>query len=250
MRTYLKPMSVFITLICLMVICADLHGQDKPTPQPTESEVSGTDPAADLKAAVEDEWKADLQFNPPTIPQLPNGKPFRFSICTGGFLSTAGPIPACLPSPSALVSGGHNASYVFSLALGEQLPAGLHLDGYGVLSGTPRQTLKGISFQICVRQLNEGPVCKPVSIGSTVAATKSKVSHPKSGGPGLGTALLIGAGVTGAAAVAAGTAQQGQNHSSQLGGCVTQPIACTVSSQCACGGVCADFGGTGICSPK
>jgi hypothetical protein len=69
-------------------------------------------------------------------------------------------------------------------------------------------------------------------------------------GPGLLTLTLVGVGVAGAVGAAAEATQQSQNQSSQSGGCVTLPIACTVSSQCACGGSCADFGGTGICQPK
>lgn len=83
-------------------------------------------------------------------------------------------------------------------------------------------------------------------------AETQKASSPTdktSGGPGLGTLTLIGAGVAGAVGVAA-AAQQNQHSTSGIGGCPVLPIACTNSSQCACGGVCAEFGGSGICSPK
>lgn len=84
------------------------------------------------------------------------------------------------------------------------------------------------------------------------AETQKTSSTPDktSGGPGMGTWLLIGGGAAAAVGIASEAAQQSQNQNSSLGGCVTKPVACTNNSQCACGGFCADFGGSGICSPK
>lgn len=82
-------------------------------------------------------------------------------------------------------------------------------------------------------------------------AQKKLNKTPKNSHTGLIVGgVLAGVGAGGAAAAAA-RLQQNQNQNSSPGGsCVTLPIACTQSSQCACGGNCADFGGSGICQPK
>ncbi len=129
------------------------------------------------------------------VPQV--GVPYNFSLCNGQPVS--GKTRQCMPSNSTTVGGGRAAGYVFALAQGEQLPAGLTLDGYaGVIRGTPKAPwTKPVT--ICVRQLKFED-CHAIQPGQT-PQWQLQAREGAAGGSSLGKAMVLlgAAGGTGAA---------------------------------------------------
>ncbi len=159
--------------------------------------------------------------------------PFRFSLCTGQYLSAGETSGPCSPSSANGIVGGHNANYVFSAGHGQFLPKGLGVDGNGILHGDSCKLIpKGTQLPLCVRQLDVER-CGAYKVGQQVAQ-----ADPKAKGGGAGGKVL-------AALVVAGGAAYGAKYLSDQAQLDTGTgSSCPTLAQC-CGGV-GRGGGCGI----
>lgn len=138
------------------------------------------------------------------ISQMPTpvvGKPYRFSLCSGEVLA-----PTAVSKPCGRVT--------FRLQNGSFLPPGLHLDGFGVISGTTNVDVSKLSVKICAIQIgaygsNFNCQGQPVGFAGGKAAVltppppPAPVTPPVPPGGGVAGAVK---GIVGVSAVAIGGA--------------------------------------------
>jgi hypothetical protein len=126
--------------------------------------------------------------------------PFRFSLCEGRYLAPDEVSVPCRPSNRATVHGGHQAPYTFSAGHGQPLPAGLRIDGNGILHGDDPgvlSALPGGKLPLCVRQLDVER-CPDVFIEKEIAIVPDNIARaidkgigPPKKGHGAGAAVAV-----------------------------------------------------------
>lgn len=202
-------------------------------------------PAAPAQApAPAGQGNAGLNVAQMPTPEI--GKPYRFSLCSGEVLA-----PTAVSKPCGRVT--------FRLQNGSFLPPGLHLDGFGVISGTTNVDVSKLNVRICAIQIGaygSNFNCQGQPVG--FAGGKAAVLNPPPPAPAPVTPVPPGGGgggggggasvlkVVGGSVAAAGAGLAAANLLSNVSGpdCSSQrssldsamnSLATSVNSLSACG---------------
>ena len=147
-----------------------------------------------------------LRVNVSQVPTPEKGKPYAVSLCSGQVVppgTVAGP---CRAADAANTVGGAAQSSViqFKLQNGSSLPAGFHLDGFGVITGTSNADLRKVTVKVCAFQLGgfgSNYNCQGQTIGfaggkAVVLGNKLPNAQVAAPGHSLTKSLVVASGLT------------------------------------------------------